>query len=197
METGHYPKAALLFLGCHSLVFASLSFQINNCLNLPFGSQGESWRLETRISRQRGFPVQELHRVLLSPIWSIRTFTLTRFVLMYCSYLAWGTPWTEEPGKLSPWGHKIRTWLSKETTTTTERSVIDLGNRLMKRDFLSLSFSSPALTQFLSSLHFASSPSSLFCLLIFFPKLLPWETSKVLSFFFGLTNSSSLLFLER
>ena len=115
---------------------------------------------------------------------------------MYCSYLAWGTPWTEEPGKLSPWGHKIRTWLSKETTTTIERSVIDLGNRLMKRDFLSLSFSSPALTQFLSSLHFASSPSSLFCLLIFFPKLLPWETSKVLSFFLVLQTQAPYSFLK-
>ena len=27
------------------------------------------------------------------------------------SILAWRTPWTEEPGNYSPWGHKSRTQL--------------------------------------------------------------------------------------
>ena len=45
-EPGPCPKTALLFLNYPSLVFASLPFLISNCSNLPFGTQGRSWRLE-------------------------------------------------------------------------------------------------------------------------------------------------------
>ena len=38
----------------------------------------------------------------------------------HCSILAWGIPWTEEPGRLQSTGlQKSRIWLSDETTTTT------------------------------------------------------------------------------
>ena len=30
----------------------------------------------------------------------------------HSNILAWEIPWTEEPGGVSPWGHKIWTWLS-------------------------------------------------------------------------------------
>ena len=41
-ETGPCPKAAL---DCFSLVSRHLPSLINNCLNLPIGTQGRSWRL--------------------------------------------------------------------------------------------------------------------------------------------------------
>ena len=53
VEPGPCPKAALLFLGCPSLVFASFPSGISNCLNLPFGTQGRSWRLESRNGTER------------------------------------------------------------------------------------------------------------------------------------------------
>ena len=45
-EPGPYPKAALSFLDC-SLSLHPLPSLISNCLNLPFGTQGRSWRLES------------------------------------------------------------------------------------------------------------------------------------------------------
>ena len=47
------PKAALLFLGCSSLSLHRLLFLINNCLNLPFGTQERSRRLESVPCYQR------------------------------------------------------------------------------------------------------------------------------------------------
>ena len=41
-ETRPCPKAAL---DCFSLVSLLLPFLIINCLNLPIGTQGRSWRL--------------------------------------------------------------------------------------------------------------------------------------------------------
>ena len=46
VEPASCPKAALLFFDCSSLVLESLPSLISNCLNLPFGTQGRSWRLE-------------------------------------------------------------------------------------------------------------------------------------------------------
>ena len=31
---------------------------------------------------------------------------LEKGIATHCSILAWRIPWTEEPGGLSPWGHK-------------------------------------------------------------------------------------------
>ena len=31
---------------------------------------------------------------------------LEKGMAIYASILAWRIPWTEEPGRLSPWGHK-------------------------------------------------------------------------------------------
>ena len=46
-EPGPCPKAVLLFLGFPSLFYAYFPFtDFSNCSNLPFGTQGESWRLE-------------------------------------------------------------------------------------------------------------------------------------------------------
>ena len=38
---------------------------------------------------------------------------------LHSSILAWEIPWTEEPGGLQSRGHKSRTQLSDQTTTTT------------------------------------------------------------------------------
>ena len=45
-ERGPHPKAALQFLDCFSLVSASPPSLYSNCLNLPTGTQGRSWRLK-------------------------------------------------------------------------------------------------------------------------------------------------------
>ena len=44
-EPGPCPKAALLFLDCPSLASPFPPALISNCLNLPFGTQGRSRRL--------------------------------------------------------------------------------------------------------------------------------------------------------
>ena len=55
-EPGPCPKAALLFSVCPSFYFASHPFpsRISNCSNLPFGTPGRSWRLESRNGGQKG-----------------------------------------------------------------------------------------------------------------------------------------------
>jgi len=45
-ERGPRPKAVLQFLDCFSLVSASPPSLVSNCLNLPTGTQGRSWRLK-------------------------------------------------------------------------------------------------------------------------------------------------------
>ena len=45
-DPGPCPKAALLFLDCSALVSASTPFPDWQCLNLPFGTQGGSWKLK-------------------------------------------------------------------------------------------------------------------------------------------------------
>ena len=40
---------------------------------------------------------------------------LEKEMATHCSILAWRIPWTEEPGGLSPWGHKeldMNEWLT-------------------------------------------------------------------------------------
>ena len=61
---------ALLFLGFSSRVSASVPSLINNCLNLPLGTQERSWRVNEFFSynkwgTQKGFHAQEAHRVVL------------------------------------------------------------------------------------------------------------------------------------
>ena len=41
---------SLLLAVCFSLVSLPLLFLINNCLNLPLGTQGRSWRLDEAVS---------------------------------------------------------------------------------------------------------------------------------------------------
>ena len=45
----------------------------------------------------------------------------TKAMAPYSSTLAWKIPWTEEPGRLSPWGRK-----ESDTTEATEHAVISL-----------------------------------------------------------------------
>ena len=69
-EPGPCPKAALLFLGCSSLSLHPFPPLVSNCSNLPFGTQGSSWRLESVPYKQgtgdtERLLAQEPHRVLL------------------------------------------------------------------------------------------------------------------------------------
>ena len=53
-----------------SLSVHPLPSLISNCSNMPFGTQGRSWRLETSLQTrnggtQKGFHAQDPHRVLL------------------------------------------------------------------------------------------------------------------------------------
>ena len=64
------PKAALFFLltVCFSLVSHPLPSLMNNCLNLPIGTQGRSWRLNEGNQRNGDtgrLCAQEPHRALL------------------------------------------------------------------------------------------------------------------------------------
>ena len=52
VEPGPCPKASLLFLDCSSFVSTSLSSLISSCLDLPFGTQGRSWRLDSIPNKQ-------------------------------------------------------------------------------------------------------------------------------------------------
>ena len=47
VEPGPCPKSALLFPGCSLLSLNPLLSLISNCLNLTFGTQRRSWRLES------------------------------------------------------------------------------------------------------------------------------------------------------
>ena len=48
------PKAALLFLGCSTLVLYLLPSLNRNCSNLPFGTKGRSCRLEPDLYKDWG-----------------------------------------------------------------------------------------------------------------------------------------------
>ena len=37
---------------------------------------------------------------------AVRKIPLENGMAIHASILAWRTPWTEEPGRYSPWGHK-------------------------------------------------------------------------------------------
>lgn len=52
-EPGPCPKAAVLFLDCSFLDPASLSSLISYCLNLPFRTQGKSWKLKLIYGNQK------------------------------------------------------------------------------------------------------------------------------------------------
>ena len=47
-------------------------------------------------------------------VWSLgQEDPLEKGMATYSSFLAWGIPWTEEPGRLQSWGHKeLHMWVS-------------------------------------------------------------------------------------
>ena len=64
-EPGPAPKMHYCFLAVPPLSLHPLPSWINNCSNVPFGTQGKSWRLESRNRGQKGLHAQDPHRVLL------------------------------------------------------------------------------------------------------------------------------------
>ena len=65
---GPAPRLYYCFLAAPPLSLHPLSSLISNCLNLPFGTQGRSWRLESLPYKnwgQKGSHPQEPHSVLL------------------------------------------------------------------------------------------------------------------------------------
>ena len=62
------PSCTVVLLDCSSFVSHSLLSLISNCLNLPVGTRGRSWKLNEESENwgtQEGFCAQELHNVLL------------------------------------------------------------------------------------------------------------------------------------
>ena len=65
----HTPRLHYCFLTVPPLSLHPFPSLTSNSLNLPFGTQGKSWRLKPiyyKQGTQKGFCAQELHRVLLS-----------------------------------------------------------------------------------------------------------------------------------